>query len=146
MRARLTFTRKQQFISPAVTTVKPYELELSLFCIFVLSGVYIAYELLAEPGGGHPFCHTLGIIGTLLMLMTETLYSIRKRTSWLNWAGPVRYWLSFHIFTGIVGPFMVLMHTGLAFRGLAGVSLSSQPSWSAAGLWDVTCTRRCRAH
>lgn len=124
MRNRLSvsFARKQQFIDPTVTAVKPYELELSLFVVFVLTGVYIAYELLAEPRGGHPFGHTLGIVGALLMLMTEVLYSIRKRTSWLNWAGPVRYWLSFHIFTGIVGPFMVLMHTGLQFRGLAGLS------------------------
>ena len=122
MRSRLTFIRKRQFVSPAVTTVKPYELELSLAAILVLSGVYIAYELLAEPSGGHPFGHALGIVGSVMMLMTETLYSLRKRTALLNWAGPVRYWLSFHIFTGIVGPFLVLMHTGLQFRGLAGVS------------------------
>jgi prefoldin subunit 5 len=102
---------------------KPYELELSLFAVVVLSGVYIAYEILAEPRGGHPFGHSLGIIGTLLMIMTELLYSLRKRTRLLNWAGPVRYWLSFHIFTGIVGPFMVLMHTGLQFRGLAGIGM-----------------------
>ena len=124
MRNRLSvsFTRKQQFIDPTVTAVKPYELELSLFMVFVLTGVYIAYELLSEPRGGHPFGHALGIAGALLMLMTEILYSLRKRTTWLNWAGPVRYWLSFHIFTGIIGPFMVLMHTGLQFRGLAGLS------------------------
>jgi len=114
--------RRQQFISPAESTVKPYELELSILVVFVLSGIYIAYDLLAEPRGGHPFGHSLGIIGTLLMVLTEVMYSVRKRTSLLNWAGPVRYWLSLHIFTGIVGPFMVLMHTGLQFRGLAGIS------------------------
>jgi prefoldin subunit 5 len=102
---------------------KPYELELSLFVVVVLSGVYIAYEILTEPRGSHPFGHSLGIIGTLLMVMTELLYSLRKRTRLFNWAGPVRYWLSFHIFTGIVGPFLVLMHTGLQFRGLAGISM-----------------------
>lgn len=108
---------------PVTSYAKPYELELSLFIVVVLCGVYLAYEILAEPGGGHPFGHTLGILGTLLMVMTELLYSVRKRTRLLNWAGPVRYWLSFHIFTGIVGPFLVLMHTGLQFRGLAGVSM-----------------------
>jgi hypothetical protein len=110
----------------APTVDKPFranELELSLLAVLVLSSVYIAYEILAEPRGGHPFGHVLGIIGTVLMVMTELLYSMRKRTRLLNWAGPVRHWLSFHIFTGIVGPFMVLMHTGLAFRGLAGVSM-----------------------
>jgi hypothetical protein len=101
---------------------RPLELELSFVVIIVLSSVYVAYEILAEPAGGHPFGHWLGIVGTVLMVMTETLYSLRKRTNLLNWAGPVRIWLSFHVFTGLVGPFLVLMHTGLAFRGLAGVS------------------------
>ena len=110
-------------IVPGRSSSKPKELELSFFAVFVLSGVYIAYEILSEPRGGNPFGHALGIIGTTFMVMTETLYSLRKRTHFLNWAGPVRHWLSFHIFTGIVGPFMVLMHTGLSFRGLAGISM-----------------------
>lgn len=96
------------------------ELEIAFFCIIILSGVYVAYDLLAEPAGGHPFGHWLGIIGTLLMVMTETLYSLRKRTRLFNLWGPVRHWLSFHIVTGLVGPFLVLMHTGFVFRGLAG--------------------------
>lgn len=98
------------------------ELEVSFFIIIILSGVYVAYDILAEPAGGHPFGHWLGIIGTLLMVMTETLYSLRKRTRLLNRYGPVRWWLSFHIVTGLVGPFLVLMHTGLQFRGLAGLT------------------------
>ena len=124
MQKRFTqsFVRREDFAATGETAVRPYELEVSLFFVIVFSGVYIAYDILATPKGGHPFGHWLGIIGTLLMVMTETAYSLRKRTSWLNWAGPVRYWLSLHIVTGIVGPFMVLMHTGLQFRGLAGVS------------------------
>ena len=118
-----SFTNKRPFRPTSSLNAKPLELELSFFVVIIMSGVYIAYELMAEPRGGHPFGHWLGIIGTLLMVMTEILYSLRKRTRLLNWAGPVRYWLSFHIFTGIVGPFLVLMHTGLQFRGLAGVSL-----------------------
>jgi hypothetical protein len=99
------------------------ELELSLLVCLLLSGVYVGYMLLADPAGGHPFGHALGIIGTLLMLATETLYSLRKRLRWLGWAGPLRYWLSAHIFTGLVGPFLVLMHTAFAFRGLAGFTM-----------------------
>jgi hypothetical protein len=56
------------------------ELKYAFFVIIILSGVYVAYEILAEPRGGHPFGHWLGILGALLMLMTETLYSLRKRT------------------------------------------------------------------
>ena len=29
-------------------------------------------------------------------------------------------WLQFHIFTGLVGPYMVLLHTSWKFNGLAG--------------------------
>ena len=107
---------------PAAGAASQPELEISLFIVLILSGIYIAYEIMTEPKGGHPFGHIIGIIGTLLMVLTELLYSLRKRTRLLNWAGPVRHWLSFHIVTGIVGPAMVLMHTGLEFRGLAGIS------------------------
>jgi hypothetical protein len=99
-----------------------FELKLSFIVVTALALVYIAYELLTVPKGGHPFGHALGIIGALLMLMTELLYSARKRWGLFR-AGQVRHWLSFHIFTGIVGPFLVLMHTGLEFRGLAGITL-----------------------
>lgn len=101
-----------------------YELEVAFVIIILLSGVYISYDLIAEPSGSHPIGQALGITGTLLMVMTETLYSLRKRTRLLDRFGPVRHWLSFHIVTGLVGPFLVLMHTGLQFRGLAGVTMA----------------------
>jgi hypothetical protein len=108
-------------ISPAMD--ESLELKLSLAVCLLLSGIYVAYELLATPSGGQPFGHALGILGTVLMVMTETLYSLRKRTRLFQRAGPVRYWLSAHIFMGIVGPFMVLMHSAFMFNGLAGISL-----------------------
>jgi hypothetical protein len=110
-----------------------FELKLSLWVCLGLSGVYVAYELLADPSGGQPFGHWLGIGGALLMVSTEILYSVRKRTAWLRWAGPVRHWLSFHIFTGIVGPFLVLMHTAFAFRGLAGLTMLLTALVAASG-------------
>lgn len=100
------------------------ELEIAAAIILVLAAVYVGYAVLSEPSGGHPFGHWLGIIGTLLMIVTETMYSVRKRTRLLNRFGPVRHWLSFHVVTGLVGPFLVLMHTGLEFRGLAGVTFA----------------------
>lgn len=99
------------------------ELKLSLAVCLLLSVVYVGYELLATPSGGQPFGHWLGITGTALMVTTEVLYSLRKRTNLFgNW-GPVRHWLSAHIFTGIVGPFMVLMHSAFMFQGLAGLTM-----------------------
>jgi hypothetical protein len=99
-----------------------FELSLSLLVVFFLTLVFIIYEFVTTPSGGHPFGHFLGILGGLLMLMTETVYSARKRWGLFKF-GQVRHWLSFHIFTGIVGPFLVLGHTSLEFRGLAGLTM-----------------------
>jgi hypothetical protein len=63
---------------------------------------------------------SLGILGFTLMLMTEILYSLRKRSRLARW-GSMANWLKFHIFTGLVGPYMVLLHTSWKFNGLAGV-------------------------
>jgi hypothetical protein len=94
----------------------------SFIVVVFLGGVYIAYELLSKPYGGDPFGHWLGVLGTLLMVATELVYSARKRWPRFKW-GAVRHWLSLHIFTGIVGPVLVLMHTGLQFDGLAGLTM-----------------------
>ena len=100
------------------------ELKLSLLACVALTGTYVVYDLMTQPSGSHPVGYSLGILGALLMASTETLYSLRKRMNWLKRAGPLRWWLSVHIFTGIVGPFMVLMHTGLKFQGLAGFAMA----------------------
>jgi hypothetical protein len=102
---------------------RPFELRLSFLTCSLLVGVYLVYALLGQPSGAHPMGHWLGIIGTVLMVATETLYSLRKRTMWLRQFGPMRWWLSAHIFTGIVGPAMVLAHTAFEFRGLAGLTM-----------------------
>jgi hypothetical protein len=90
--------------------------------VLFLSFVYLVYEVATIPSGGHPFGHLLGVLGAILMLMTEFVYSARKRWHFFRF-GQVRHWLSFHIFTGIVGPALVLMHTGFEFRGLAGFTM-----------------------
>ena len=72
------------------------------------------------PAAGEFFGHSLGVLGFTLMLMTETLYSLRKRSRVARW-GRLANWLQFHIFTGLVGPFLVLLHTSWKFNGLAGV-------------------------
>jgi hypothetical protein len=71
------------------------------------------------PAAGDLFGHTLGILGFILMILTETLYSLRKRSRFTAW-GKMSDWLQFHIFTGLVGPYMVFLHTSWKFNGLAG--------------------------
>lgn len=91
-------------------------------CLLILGGYVVVLAWTREiPAAGEFFGHTLGVVGFLLMLMTEMLYSLRKRTRSAAW-GRMSQWLQFHIFTGLVGPFMVLLHTSWNFNGLAGVT------------------------
>ncbi len=89
----------------------------------IITGLYGGVYLTTReiPAASELFGHAIGIFGFILMLMTEVLYSLRKRTRSASW-GKMASWLQFHIFTGLVGPYMVLLHTSWKFNGLAGVT------------------------
>jgi hypothetical protein len=97
------------------------ELWLALLASILIMGIYgyVIFQTGEIPEAGEFFGHLIGILGFILMLMTETLYSMRKRSRMARW-GRMSDWLQFHIFTGIVGPFMVLLHSSWKFNGLAG--------------------------
>lgn len=99
------------------------ELWFAFLAMILITGLYglVVFLTRAIPPASELFGHGIGILGFLLMLMTETLYSLRKRSRSVRW-GRMSTWLQFHIFTGIVGPYMVLLHTSWKFNGLAGVS------------------------
>lgn len=99
------------------------ELWMAALAAILISAIYgaVVFLTLEIPPAADLFGHSLGIIGFLLMLMTEILYSLRKRSRSARW-GRMSEWLEFHIFTGLVGPFMVLLHTSWKFNGLAGVT------------------------
>jgi hypothetical protein len=86
---------------------------LYLFMMVMLNGI---------PNASGFFGHMIGVLGFILMLCTETLYTLRKRSRSARW-GRMSEWLNFHIFTGIVGPYMVLLHASWKFNGLAGITL-----------------------
>jgi len=98
------------------------ELWLSFFAVLLITLVYLFVVIRtgSVPAAGEFFGHSLGIFGFILMIMTETLYTLRKRTRNARW-GRMSTWLQFHIFTGLVGPYMVLLHTSWKFNGLAGI-------------------------
>ena len=98
------------------------ELWYSVAAIALTTAVYaLAYRQAGTFPAAYSFIgHGIGVLGFVLMLMAETLYSIRKQMTHARW-GRVDGWLRFHIVTGIVGPYMVLLHTSMRFRGLAGV-------------------------
>jgi hypothetical protein len=98
------------------------ELWFSFIVIVILTVLYLfmVVTLKEIPAASDFFGHMLGVLGFILMLMTETLYSLRKRSRSARW-GRMADWLQFHIFTGLVGPYMVLLHTSWKFNGLAGL-------------------------
>lgn len=89
--------------------------------VFITLAYLIVRSRLQEiPSASSLWGHSIGALGFVLMLMTEVLYSLRKRSARAKW-GRMADWLEFHIFTGLVGPFLVLLHPGFQFKGLAGV-------------------------
>lgn len=99
------------------------ELWLALLAMLLITGLYglVVVATRQIPPASELFGHGIGIVGFLLMLMTETLYSLRKRSRSVKW-GRMSTWLQTHIFMGLVGPYMVLLHTSWKFNGLAGVT------------------------
>jgi hypothetical protein len=100
------------------------EFWLAIFAMIFITGIYllVVYSTRTIPPAGDLFGHGMGILGFIFMMMTETLYSFRKRSRVARW-GKMSNWLQFHIFTGLVGPYMVLLHTSWKFHGLAGATL-----------------------
>ena len=98
------------------------ELWLACLTIIVVTFFYLVVvaALSQVPPASQLFGHALGILGFIMMLLTETLYSLRKRSHNARW-GRMSEWLSFHIYTGIVGPYLVLLHSSWKFLGLAGI-------------------------
>jgi hypothetical protein len=98
-----------------------------LYALAAIAAVTAVYYLAYRQAGAFPRAsglvgHGIGVVGFVLMLMTETLYSVRKRQSDARW-GSMESWLTFHVVTGLVGPYMVLLHTAARFQGLAGVAM-----------------------
>jgi hypothetical protein len=101
-------------------TAVAYEL---VFALLAVGAITVGYAYLPRGRSLQPsglIGHTLGIVGFVLMLGTETLYSLRKRLPGFH-RGPMALWLQAHIFTGIVGSYLVVLHAGWKFNGLAGV-------------------------
>jgi hypothetical protein len=97
------------------------ELLLAAIAMVLISGLYVGVVMaIGTPTASGLIGHGLGVVGFILMLATETLYSLRKRSTRARW-GRMSSWMQFHIFTGIVGPYLVLLHTAWRFQGLAGI-------------------------
>ena len=59
--------------------------------------------------------HLYGNVGIVLIL-GNLLYLVRRRLVNITWLGSMRGWMSWHVFSGIVGPSFVLLHSAFTLR------------------------------
>jgi hypothetical protein len=97
----------------------PAEVSLSSALVLAATAGYVAVARGGPPAASGLVGHGLGVVGFLLMAAGTAGYAWRKRR---NGPGSMQRWLQAHVVSGIVGPYLVLLHTGFAFRGVAGVS------------------------
>ena len=100
------------------------ELWYALIAIVAVTALYAfaSVQASALPRASSLIGHGIGIAGFILMLATVTLYSLRKLRSDARW-GSTAVWLKSHMVMGLVGPYMVLLHTSMKFNGLAGLAM-----------------------
>jgi hypothetical protein len=119
-----------------------YVLSLSAFLYFLIDGHSYYLTPLVErprhvdywrlkPGGSAGLLY--GIVGSALMMLM-LLYSLRKRIFLLRSLGRLRLWLDFHIYCGIFGPLLVILHSSLKVRGLVALSFWSMVVAALSGI------------
>jgi hypothetical protein len=64
----------------------------------------------------------LGALGLALMAWAGVAYSWRKRRATTG-AAPMRSAMTSHMIAGLLGPFLVVLHSGLALHGVAAAAL-----------------------
>lgn len=84
-----------------------------------------------KPGGSRG--HLLGIAGSSLMV-AMLVYSVRKRVKAFRGLGKLRDWLDFHIFCGVIGPLLVILHSSFKVHGLVALSFWSMVAVALSGV------------
>lgn len=119
-----------------------YAVSFGFYLYFVYDGISFYWAEPAErvhhelyrnlrPAGfrGHAF----GIWGTFLMLIM-LLYSARKRFHFLRNFFPLSHWLQLHIYCGIMGPLLIILHTAFKVQGLVALSFWSMIAVAGSGI------------
>lgn len=76
----------------------------------------------------------LGIAGTGMIAFGVAMYVTRKRMRRLAGLGPLRHWLSFHIWLCTLGPFLILLHTSMKVGGIVSIAFWSMVIVVSSGL------------
>jgi hypothetical protein len=78
----------------------------------------------AVPDPGRSLSLYLGWSGLVLMIVMN-VYSLRRRTDFMNGMGKLSSWLNFHVFCGLLGPTLILFHCNFKVRGVVAISFWS---------------------
>jgi len=84
-----------------------------------------------KPGGS--LGRLYGILGASLMTLMMS-YSIRKRVRALRKALRLRAWLDFHIYCGVMGPLLIVLHSSLKVTGVVALSFWSMVVVATSGV------------
>lgn len=84
-----------------------------------------------KPGGTTG--RVLGMAGAALMTLM-LLYSARKRLKALRGLGALSRWLDVHIYMGVMGPLLVVLHSGFRVQGLVALSFWSMVAVALSGV------------
>ncbi len=83
---------------------------------------------------GDEIGYPMGLVGGIMMLAL-LLYPLRKRLPILRAAGPMKPWFQAHMALGILGPVLVIFHTGFQVRSVnAAVALACMVVVSLSGV------------
>jgi len=77
--------------------------------------------------------HRLGIAGASMMVLM-LLYSVRKRVGALRRLGSLSRWLDAHIYLGVFGPLLVVLHSSFKVQGLVALSFWSMVVVALSGV------------
>jgi hypothetical protein len=75
----------------------------------------------------------LGMIGASMMVLMLG-YSVRKRVGLLRRIGPLSRWLDVHIYLGVMGPLLIVLHSSFKVHGLVAVSFWSMIAVALSGV------------
>jgi hypothetical protein len=73
-----------------------------------------------------------GIVGSSMMILM-LVYTLRKRTTIFGRRMPLRPFLDFHIYLGVIGPLFIVLHTSFKVQGLVAIAFWSMVAVAASG-------------
>jgi len=81
------------------------------------------------------FTYNSGLIGGIAMLLV-LLYAVRKRMKLMRKAGNMEGWYYFHLLGGVLGPLVIVFHTGFTIKSInSGVALFTMLTIVMSGLF-----------